>query len=224
VRAVTRPLGCRGQLPDTPGSLIAQAGPSDGTFAYSEAVVRLGLLDVILTADRPGIVTDFVRAHRSCPGLRPSLPSVKSAQRRTTRAVTRRKASMGLTSSGVGGRGAVALQHRAGLPAGQARWWRRYQLPRCRGAADRTKAPPTVISRWVGGPVGAWPGWRTTTWPIMPSSSCWSQVAVEHVGQGRVGVVGEADQQPRGAVWWGEHAVLPAGQGRRRRGPAAGRR
>jgi hypothetical protein len=85
VRAVTRPLGCRGQLPDTPGSLIAQAGPSDGTFAYSEAVVRLGLLDVILTGDLPGIVTDFVRAHRSCPGLRPSLPSVKSAQRRTTR-------------------------------------------------------------------------------------------------------------------------------------------
>jgi hypothetical protein len=40
--------------------LVAQAGSSGGTFSYSEAVVRLGLLDVIFTGDRPGIVTDFV--------------------------------------------------------------------------------------------------------------------------------------------------------------------
>src|SRR4030095_12875292 len=59
VRGVMRSLGCRGQLPDTPGSLIAQAGSSDGTFTYSEAVVRLVSVDVILTGDRPGIVTDF---------------------------------------------------------------------------------------------------------------------------------------------------------------------
>jgi guanyl-specific ribonuclease Sa len=59
VRAVTRPLGCRGQLPTTPRSLIAKAGSSDGTFTYSKAAVRLGLLDIILPGDRPGIVTDF---------------------------------------------------------------------------------------------------------------------------------------------------------------------
>ena len=40
VRALTRPRGGSGQLPNTPRSLIAQAGPSDGTFAYSEAGVR----------------------------------------------------------------------------------------------------------------------------------------------------------------------------------------
>jgi hypothetical protein len=40
--------------------LIAQAGSSAGTFTYSEADVRLGLLDIILTGDRPRIVTDFV--------------------------------------------------------------------------------------------------------------------------------------------------------------------
>ena len=33
----------------------------------------LGLLDVILPGDRPGIVTDFVRAHMSCLWLLPSL-------------------------------------------------------------------------------------------------------------------------------------------------------
>ena len=60
VRVVTRPLGCRDQLPNTPASLVAQAGSSGGTFSYSEAVARLGLLDVIFTGDRPGIVTDFV--------------------------------------------------------------------------------------------------------------------------------------------------------------------
>src|SRR5215216_5000915 len=65
VRAVTRPLGGRGQLPNTPGSLFAQAWSSDGTFTYSVAVVRLGVLDGMLPGDRPGIVTDFVRAHRS---------------------------------------------------------------------------------------------------------------------------------------------------------------
>jgi hypothetical protein len=32
VRAVTRPLGCRGQLPNAPVSLVAQAGSSDDTF------------------------------------------------------------------------------------------------------------------------------------------------------------------------------------------------
>jgi hypothetical protein len=73
VRAVTRPLGGRGQLPDTPGFLVAQAGSSDGTFTYSEAAVRWGLLDAILPGDRPGIVTDFVRA-QILPGFatRPS--------------------------------------------------------------------------------------------------------------------------------------------------------
>ena len=33
---------------------------------YSEAVVCLGLVDVILTGDRPGIVTDFVKTYRFC--------------------------------------------------------------------------------------------------------------------------------------------------------------
>jgi hypothetical protein len=32
VRVVTRPLGCRGQLPNTPWSLVAQAGSSGGTL------------------------------------------------------------------------------------------------------------------------------------------------------------------------------------------------
>jgi hypothetical protein len=73
VRAVTRPLGYRGQLPDTQVSLVAQVGSSDGAFTYSEAVVGLRLVDTILTGDRPGIVTDFVRAHRSCLWLLPSL-------------------------------------------------------------------------------------------------------------------------------------------------------
>jgi hypothetical protein len=32
----------------------------DGAFIYSADVVRLGLLEVMFTGDRPGIVTDFV--------------------------------------------------------------------------------------------------------------------------------------------------------------------
>jgi hypothetical protein len=40
VRAVMRPLGCRGQLPNVSGSLVAQAGSSDDTFTHSEAVIR----------------------------------------------------------------------------------------------------------------------------------------------------------------------------------------
>src|SRR4029450_3254082 len=63
VRAVTSPLGCRGQRTAPPAPLIAQAGPSDGTFTYSAAVVRLGVLKVILPGDRPGIVTDFAARH-----------------------------------------------------------------------------------------------------------------------------------------------------------------
>ena len=35
----------------------------DGAFTYSADVVRLGLVKVILTGDRPGIVTDFVARH-----------------------------------------------------------------------------------------------------------------------------------------------------------------
>ena len=73
VRGVMRSLGGRGQLPDAPGSWVAQAGSSDGTFTYSEAVVRLVSADVMLPGDRPGIVTDFVRAHMSCLWLLPSL-------------------------------------------------------------------------------------------------------------------------------------------------------
>ena len=60
-------------LTDAPGSWVAQAGSSDGTFTYSEAVVRLVSADVMLPGDRPGIVTDFVRAHMSCLWLLPSL-------------------------------------------------------------------------------------------------------------------------------------------------------
>jgi hypothetical protein len=71
VRAVTRPLGGRGQLPDTPGFLVAQAGSSDGTFIYSEAAVRWGLLDAILPGDRPGIVTDFVSTGPGRVGTQP---------------------------------------------------------------------------------------------------------------------------------------------------------
>jgi hypothetical protein len=80
-RAVTRPLGCRGQRPNTPGSLVAQAGSSGGTFSYSEADVRLGLLEVIFTGDRPGIVTDFVTS--TCPARvwEHTLSSVKTPQR-----------------------------------------------------------------------------------------------------------------------------------------------
>jgi hypothetical protein len=80
VRAVMCSLGCRGQLPDTPGSLVAQAGSSDDTFTYSEAIVCWGLLDVILPGDRPGIVTDFVRA-QILPGFvtRPSECQISSA-------------------------------------------------------------------------------------------------------------------------------------------------
>ena len=48
-----------------------------------KAVVRVGLLDVRLTRERPGIVTDFV-ASTVLPGLRHGLPGVKSTQRRTT--------------------------------------------------------------------------------------------------------------------------------------------
>ena len=55
----TRPLGCRGQLPNTQGSLVAQAGSSHGTYLL-RGPCPLGLLKVILTGDRPGIVTDFV--------------------------------------------------------------------------------------------------------------------------------------------------------------------
>jgi len=55
-----------------------------GTFSYSEALVCLGLLEVIFTGgpsrDRYGLR----RQHMSRPGLWPSLASVKSAQRRTT--------------------------------------------------------------------------------------------------------------------------------------------
>src|SRR6266498_1028504 len=43
------------------------------------------------------------------------------------------------------------------------------------------------------------------------------QVAVEHVGDGRVGVVAEADQEPRVPARRDEHGVLPAVQGRRPR-------
>jgi hypothetical protein len=73
VRVVTCPLGGRGQRPDTQGFLVAQAGSSDGTFTHSEAAVSAGLLDAILPGDRPGIVTDFVRA-QILPGFatRPS--------------------------------------------------------------------------------------------------------------------------------------------------------
>jgi hypothetical protein len=52
--------------------------------SHFKVVVRVGLLDVRLTRDRPGIVTDFV-ASTVLAGLRHSLSSVKSAQRRTTR-------------------------------------------------------------------------------------------------------------------------------------------
>jgi hypothetical protein len=38
---ITRPLGCRGQLPNTQGSLVAQAGSSHGTYLL-EALVRWG--------------------------------------------------------------------------------------------------------------------------------------------------------------------------------------
>jgi len=41
--------------------LVAQAGSSHRALSYYPAiVVRLGLLDVRLTRDRPGIVTDSV--------------------------------------------------------------------------------------------------------------------------------------------------------------------
>src|SRR5829696_1717410 len=64
VRAVTRPLRCRGQSTDTLASVVAQADPR-WRFTYSADVVRLGLLDAILTGHRPGIVTDLVAT--TCP-------------------------------------------------------------------------------------------------------------------------------------------------------------
>ena len=86
VRAVTGPLGGRGQRTDTPGSLVAQARSIDGAFTYSADVVRLGLVERHPprgpSRDRYGLR----HQHMSWPGLGPSLASVKSAQRRTTRA------------------------------------------------------------------------------------------------------------------------------------------
>jgi hypothetical protein len=100
-RVVTRPLGCRGQRPNTPVSLVAQAGSSHGTFSYSEADVRLGLLEVIFARDRPGIVTDFVTS--TCPARvwEHTLSSVKTTQRRTTRRSLESHycSSLGLTAS-----------------------------------------------------------------------------------------------------------------------------
>ena len=66
---ITRPLGCRGQLPNTPGSLVAQAGSSHGTLPTPNLLrgpCPLGLLDSTLTGDRPRIVTGFVTS--TCPG------------------------------------------------------------------------------------------------------------------------------------------------------------
>jgi hypothetical protein len=102
VRALTRPLGGRGQPPNTPRSLIAQAGPSDGALSYPAVVVRLGLLDVLLTGDRPGIVTDFV-PDTCLPGLATASRVSSQLSDGPLEPVTRRKASMGLTSPGVRG-------------------------------------------------------------------------------------------------------------------------
>jgi hypothetical protein len=72
VRLVTRLLGCRGQRTSTPVSLVAQADPSDGALSCPAVVVRLGLLGVLLTWDRSGIVTDFVSTWLTLLVIQPS--------------------------------------------------------------------------------------------------------------------------------------------------------
>ena len=62
---ITRPLGCRGQLPNTPGPWSPRLVHPMAPYLL-RGPCPLGLLDIMLTGDRPGIVTDFVTS--TCPG------------------------------------------------------------------------------------------------------------------------------------------------------------